>query len=177
MNSTASRRAVVRACICGTYKSNPSQLTFTYVLGLKIHIWLVLMDFLQLQHIQVGIVIYFFAVFTIKLAILLEFLRIFFPGRSNNTFWIYHTLIWLNFLFNDIVSFLFIFPCQPTQRYGKPWIKGRCLSVIILNIAVACFNVASDLSILIVPQKVIWNLQVSLKKRAGVAVIFFAGLL
>ena len=114
MNSTASRRAVVRACICGTYKSNPSQLTFTYVLGLKIHIWLVLMDFLQLQHTQVGIVIYFFAVFTIKLAILLEFLRIFFPGRSNNTFWICHTKFSLPC--HSIISFHIPLPANPKVR-------------------------------------------------------------
>ena len=165
------------ACINGTYKSNPSRITFTYVLRLKIYIWLVLMDFLQLQHVRVAAAVYCFAVFTIKLAILLEFLRIFSLGKSNNIFWIYHTLIWLSFLFYVIVSFLFIFSCQATQKYWKPWIKGRCLNVESMNITMACFNIASDLSILILPHKVIWSLQMSLKRRAGVSAIFLAGLL
>lgn len=137
----------------------------------------VLMNFLSLQQTQVAVVFHGFAVFTIKLAIMLEFLRIFSPGRNHNTFWIYHILIWLNFLFYVIVSFLNIFPCQPIKKYWKPWIDGRCLNTAKINIAIACFNSASNLSLLIVPQKVIWNLQMTFKRRIGVSTIFLAGLL
>lgn len=137
----------------------------------------VLMDFLSLQQIRFGIIVYGFAVFTIKLAILLEFLRIFSPGKNHYTFWIYHSLIWLNFLFYAIVSFLSIFPCQPIKKFWKPWIDGRCLDSAKINIAIACFNSASDLSLLIVPQNVIWNLQMSFKRRIGVSAIFLVGLL
>lgn len=136
-----------------------------------------LMDFLLLQQTRVVGVGYCFAVFTIKLAILLEFLRIFSPGRNHSTFWIYHILIWLNFLFYVIVSFLIIFPFQPIKKFWNPWIDGRCLNTIKLNIAIACFNSASDLCLLIVPQKVIWDLQLSFKRRIGVSAIFLAGLL
>lgn len=137
----------------------------------------VLMDFLSLQQTRVGIVACCFAVFIIKLAILLEFLRIFSPRKCHYTFWIYHILIWLNFLFYVIVSFLTIFPCQPIKKFWKPWIDGRCLNTAKISIAIACFNSASDLSLLIVPQKVIWNLQMSFKRRIGVSTIFLAGLL
>ncbi len=130
-----------------------------------------------LQQTRVAEVVYCLAVFTIKLAILLEFLRIFSPGKNHNTFWIYDIFIWLNFLFYVIVSFLVIFPCQPIKKFWKPWTDGRCLNTTKVNIAIAGFNSASDLCLLILPQKVIWDLQMSFKRRIGVSAIFLAGLL
>lgn len=135
------------------------------------------MNFLPSQHTRVATVTYGSVICTIKIAILLEFLRIFSPGRRHITFWIYHFLIWLNFLFYVVVSFLIIFPCQPIERYWKPWIVGRCMDVLTINVVTASFNSASNLSILILPQEVIWNLQMSLKKKVGVSAIFLAGVL
>ena len=135
------------------------------------------MNLLLLQHTRALAAAYFVGVFTIKLAILLEFLRIFSPGRSHNTFWIYYILIWLNFFFYVIILFLCVFPCQPIKKYWKPWIDGRCLDTTRLPVVNACVNVASDISLLIVPQKVIWNLQMSFKRRVGVSAIFLVGLL
>lgn len=137
----------------------------------------VLMNFLMLQQTRAATTIYCFAVFTIKLGILLEFLRIFSPGKRHNTFWIYHILIWLNFLFYTVVSFLHIFPCRPIEKFWKPWTEGRCINSPTLNVAIACFNSASDLALLIAPQKVTWHLQMSFKRRVGVSAIFLAGLL
>lgn len=137
----------------------------------------VLINFILLQHTRVAGAAYGFVIFNIKLAILLEFLRIFSPGRSNITFWIYHFLIWLNLLFFAAVSLIFIFPCQPIERFWKPWIPGQCLNIPTINIVTASFNSASNLSILIVPQKTIWSLQMSFKKKVGVSAIFLAGVL
>lgn len=136
----------------------------------------ILINFPPLQAARVASALYCCIIFTIKLAILLEFLRIFSPKRSNNTFWICHILIWLNFLFYVIIAFIYIFPCQPIERFWKRWIDGRCLDTARINLVAACFNSASDLSLLIAPQKVIWNLQMSSKRRLGVSAIFLAGL-
>lgn len=135
------------------------------------------MNFLILQHMRIGIINYCLAISTIKLAILLSFLRIFSPGKNHPTFWIYHGLMWLNFLFYVIVIFLFIFPCQPIKKLWKPWIDGRCLKILDMTIAMAGFSSALDFSLLIVPQKVIWNLQMSFKRKIGVSTIFLVGLL
>lgn len=137
----------------------------------------VLIDFLSLQHRRFAIILYYVAAFTIKLAILLEFLRIFSPGRNHNTFWIYHILIWLNFFFYGTFFFLIIFACQPIKKFWEPWIGGRCLNFKRLYIYTACINSVSDLSLLIASQRVIWNLQMSFKRRIAVSAIFFAGLL
>lgn len=136
-----------------------------------------LINFLPSQHTRVAGAAYGLVICTIKLAILLEFLRIFSPGRSNITFWIYHILIWLNFLFYVIVVFLHIFPCQPIEKFWKPWIGGRCMNLATINIVTASFNSASNLSMLVVPQNIIWNLQMSFKKKVGVSAIFLAGVL
>ena len=137
----------------------------------------ILPDFAPLQDARVTTALYFFGLLTIKLAILLEFLRIFSPGRSNFTFWVYHTLIWLNLLLYVTVSFLTIFLCQPLEKYWKPWIDGRCLNGKRMNVVISCLNSASDLSLLIVPQRVICNLHMSFKRRFGVSAIFLAGIL
>lgn len=126
---------------------------------------------------RIGIIIYCLAILTIKLAILLSFLRIFSPGKNQSTFWIYHSLVSLNFLFYVIVIFLFIFPCKPIKKLWEPWIEGRCLKIAYITLAMACFNSALDFSLLILPQKVIWNLRMSFKRRIGVSAIFLVGLL
>lgn len=137
----------------------------------------VLMNSLPSQHTRVAAAAYGLVICPIKVAILLELLRIFSPRRSDITFWIYHILIWLNFGFFIIVSFLHIFPCQPIEKFWKPWIDGRCMDVATINIVTASFNSASNLSILILPQNVIWNLQMTFKKKLGVSAIFLAGVL
>lgn len=69
--------------------------------------------------------------------------------------------------------------CTP-HRYN--WDKlipggGDCVDVKRLNLASACINVVSDVAILILPQQIIWRLQMSTKRRFGVSIIFAAGLL
>lgn len=106
-------------------------------------------------------------------AIFLKCLRIFCTRRRNAALRTSHILLCLNFLLYTICAFIEIFPCNSVQNYRKPWLQGgRCLDVKALNVAAASFHTASDISILIVPQKVIWNLQLSLKKNLGYSTIF-----
>ena len=49
------------------------------------------------------------------------------------------------------------------------------MNVIAINIVAASFNSASDVSILIMPQKVIWNFQMFLKKKIVVSTVFLTG--
>jgi hypothetical protein len=93
-------------------------------------------------------------------------------------FWACHTLIWLNFVFYTACAFLEIFACQPISKSWDPLITtGQCLNVYSINIAAAAINTASDISILLLPQHVIWNLHMSVKKKLGVSAIFFTGIL
>lgn len=130
-----------------------------------------------LQLALVGGVIYNFVILTIKTAILLQYLRIFSVGRDT-TFWVYHVLIWAHIFYYLINNFLLIFHCYPVEKYWKPWIKGgHCINFDEGHVVNASFNSASDIFIFIVPQKVIWNLQTSFRKKIGVSAIFLAGFL
>lgn len=55
---------------------------------------------------------------------------------------------------------------------------GRCFDGRALFVASAVVNFAIDLAILVLPQKVIWGLlQLSLRKRLGVSVVFVVGVM
>lgn len=55
--------------------------------------------------------------------------------------------------------------------------RRSMFEILDITIAMAGFSSALDFSLLIVPQKVIWNLQMSFKRKIGVSAIFLVGLL
>lgn len=137
---------------------------------------------MKLQYGQAARILYCTDMFLIKLAILLQLLRVFVPlSRRNAMFWTCHALIWLNFFYYAAYVLLAIFYCNPikkgwSQRVYPP-IKGSCLNLRKAYIAGAALNTASDISIVILPQFVIWRLQLSLKRQIGLCLIFLVGLL
>ena len=130
---------------------------------------------------QILRITYCIDLFLVKLAILLQFLRVFVPLKNRDKmFWACHALIWLNLTYYTIYVFLAIFSCNPVKKGWSqriPPIKGSCLDLRIAYTAGAAINAASDLSILILPQPIIWNLQLSFKKKIGLSAIFTIGLL
>ena len=104
------------------------------------------------------------------------------PLKERNVmFWTCHVLIWLNFIYYMVYVFLAIFYCTPIEKGWSqriyPPIKGKCLDLRVPYIIGAAINTASDLSIVILPQFVIWKLQLSCKKKIGLCAIFLIGLL
>lgn len=137
---------------------------------------------LEFQYGQVGRILYCINMFLIKLAILLQLLRVFVPLKMRNAmFWACHALIWLNFIYYTIYVFLAIFYCNPVKKGWSqqlyPPIEGSCLDLHAAYIAGAVINTASDFSIVILPQPVIWHLQLSTKRKVGLCVIFLIGLM
>ena len=118
--------------------------------------------------------------FFIKLAILLQLLRVFVPHKRNTMFWTCHVLIWLNFFYYTTYVFLAIFYCKPIKKGWSqqvyPSIQGSCLNLHAIYLTGASINAASDLSIVVLPQLVIWHMQLSLKKRIGLCLVFLVGL-
>lgn len=96
-------------------------------------------------------------------------------------FWACHVLIWLNFIYYMVYVFLAIFYCTPiekgwSQRIDPP-VKGSCLDLRVAYTVGAAINTASDLSIVLLPQPLIWKLNLSCKKKIGLCGIFLIGLL
>ena len=51
------------------------------------------------------------------------------------------------------------------------------MDINAINLGAAFLNSASDISILIVPQHVIWKLQISRAKKIGISAVFLTGVL
>lgn len=121
---------------------------------------------------------YTFTVFLLKLSILLQYLRTFVPLKTRNAmYWACHILLWLNFVFYLVSFFLTIFICTPIRKSWVLWIEGRCLDFNMLLITTGVINTVSDLSILVLPQHVIWNLQISTKRKIRISAVFLPGVL
>jgi hypothetical protein len=132
----------------------------------------------QPQILQIGGVLYSVTLPLLKASILLEWTRLFVPLGTRNVFWwlcIGLVVIQLSFLVASV--FALCFTCIPYQAIWDFTIKGKCIDKSALEITSATIHLGSDLVILALPQKVIWSLQMSWRKKLGVSVIFSLGIL
>ncbi|KAI1429031.1 hypothetical protein F5Y12DRAFT_799177 [Xylaria sp. FL1777] len=114
---------------------------------------------------------------TLKAAILLEWIRIFVPpGTRNYFFWIgsvlliVHTLFYVGWIITENLS------CVPHRKIWDITIwEGRCIDGKLIYIPVAAINLIADIIILVLPQRAIWTLHMSTKKKFGVALVFTIG--
>ncbi|KAI0859321.1 hypothetical protein F4860DRAFT_269929 [Xylaria cubensis] len=114
-----------------------------------------------------------------KAAILLEWTRIFVPYGSRNLFyWVYRAL--LAFLCLTHMAFIIVenLSCIPHQKiWDRTITSGYCINDKIFQIPGALINPTSILVILILAQKAIWNLKMSLNNKIGISLIFLVGVL
>ena len=93
-------------------------------------------------------------------------------------YWGTYLVIWLNFCFYIADIFSEIFLCNPREKYWNVLITtGHCYDANAVNTASGAFNTFSDFLTLLLPQRVIWKLQMPLKRKLGVSAIFLTGLL
>lgn len=115
----------------------------------------------------------------LKTAILLEWIRIFVPHRTRNVFyWSSVTLMLINggFYVGSIIGILSA--CRPFEKLWHFWVPGTCNDQTFpRNVMSAVFNLVMDTFVLILPQRVIWTLQMIPKRRAEVSMVFSVGLL
>ncbi|KAF3021943.1 hypothetical protein E8E14_008908 [Neopestalotiopsis sp. 37M] len=115
----------------------------------------------------------------IKVAILLEWTRIFAPkGTRTAFFWICHVLMWLNVVFYVAVIVSLNFSCSPRAYYWDKTIPGgKCLNVKAGTLALTVFKLVSDVVVLLAPHRIIWGLKLPFTKRLGISFIFAMSLL
>lgn len=113
----------------------------------------------------------------IKVNILLQYARIFSPkGLRNFTFWASHVLIWLNVVFYLVWTFFSLFQCTPRAKAWDVTIPGKpCMSSAIVSAIGSSLALASDIIVLVLPQRVIWQLQIPFSKKAELSAIFTIG--
>lgn len=135
-----------------------------------------LIDFTYILHI--GGVLYSVTLPLLKASILLEWTRLFVPQGTRNIFWwLCIILVWIQLSFLVTSVFALCFTCIPYEKIWDFTVKGKCIQKSELEITSAAIHFASDLVILILPQKVIWSLQMSFRKKVGVSFIFSLGVL
>lgn len=130
-----------------------------------------------LQYSHVITALYCVEIFLVKVAILLQYLRVFVPLKTRNLmFWACQALIWLNFTFYFINFFLTMFTCKPINKTWNPWLKGHCIDAPKVITVSSAFNAASDFLILILPQPLIWSLQMTRKRKIALSSVFLVGI-
>ena len=106
---------------------------------------------------------------------MLLILRIFCSVQRDAGYWLTKFLIAVNGIFYIVFFFVPIFLCFPRSKIWNPEEHGHCLDVNDLYLASAVFNMLSDIAMLSVPIYLIWNLQMSTRRKVGVSAIFMTG--
>lgn len=114
----------------------------------------------------------------VKSAILLEWISIFLPlGTRGYFFWISQVVIGIITVWAILALVLTNVSCTPYELNWDPLLPGNCLfDFKNLTLASAIINFALDLVPLILPQRIIWGLNLSMTKKLGVSIIFLVGL-
>ncbi|KAK8102427.1 hypothetical protein PG984_015573 [Apiospora sp. TS-2023a] len=130
------------------------------------------------HYIHASAIPYFITVAFIKLSIAFQWIRLFVPREAKNAFyWTCLVVGWLNWLGNMTMMFLVAFGCQPTAKSWDRLLEGTCIAEFPLAYAGAILNLVFDTVTLILPQRVIWSLQLNWRKRLGISLFFALGLL
>src|SRR5262245_62007108 len=110
----------------------------------------------------------------LKAAILLEWIRLFVPlGQRNAFFWTCHAVMWVNFIFYTACTFLELFGCRPREKlWNRLMPEGKCINMNILVLASSAVNLPSDIIVLLLPQRRIWTLNLSPRKRLGISALY-----
>jgi hypothetical protein len=115
--------------------------------------------------------------FAAKASILVGLKRIFDDTDRGFVQWSFIVLIALNGAFYFATFISFIAACVPRAKITDPTIPGTCIASNGSILATSVCNILSDFAILILPISVVWSLQMPLKMKMTVVVVFATGLL
>ncbi|TGJ78622.1 hypothetical protein E0Z10_g10142 [Xylaria hypoxylon] len=113
-----------------------------------------------------------------KVAILLEWTRIFVPQPDRNLFfWLCHVMIATNVaLYVATIPITFLI-CIPPEASWNPFIPGKCINRWAADISTFTFHLVTDILTFLLPQRVIFSLNMPMSQRVGVSLVFSLGLL
>ena len=128
------------------------------------------------QYVNVIQIWYGPAAASTKVAILLLYLRVFSPRRWDKFDTSVRGFILIICAFYFASTTAKICQCLPRARIWDKNVPGKCVSLFALLGASGIFNIISDVGILLVPLKGVWNLQMSQKRKVLVYAVFTVGL-
>ncbi|MCJ1469906.1 hypothetical protein MMC07_008550 [Pseudocyphellaria aurata] len=116
------------------------------------------------------------AIYLVKVSIVLQFQRIFVPLKKGTAYYTIQAIIWLNGIYYLVTCLAGILTCIPRRKIWEPTTPGHCLNPINWIVASGLINVVSDFAILMIPIFCISALQMPLKRKVGISVVFAIGL-
>lgn len=146
------------------------------VLGFGSHLWSLkdgaLLQILRLFYVSE--IVYVVVLALIKVSIVTMYLRIFWAYRPFYiTCYVVLTFIILS---SSIITILTILSCRPVQFFwDRDILGGACLNITALAYANSGLAVIQDLIIIILPIFMLWNLQMSRKKKVFIGIMFALG--
>ncbi|KAI1826995.1 hypothetical protein F4861DRAFT_494697 [Xylaria intraflava] len=135
-----------------------------------------LSEVLYVTHVASNL--YSVAIMMLKIAILLEWARMFAPPGTNRTFRkLCHLLILTTALFYSASFIAENLSCMPHDAIWNKTIPAKCFNHKALDVVSATINIVSHLFILALPQLVIWRLNMRKDRKIGVSLMFTVGIL
>lgn len=116
------------------------------------------------------------AVLCTKIAIVLFYRRIFSPQHRSAFDKTLRAFIVILCCFYIATGLVKIWGCNPRPRIWNKSVPGKCLNVAAVLDTSGLFNLLTDVIILLIPVKAVWNMQLSAKRKAGVVGVFTLGL-
>lgn len=111
----------------------------------------------------------------VKLSVLLFYVRVFRTVQAYRVaFWIVGLIVvaWC-----VAQSFVALLACIPIQSAWDSSIPGRCVSMEAASVGSSVTDILTDFILLVLPVPMVWNLQISFRRKIGVVGVFIAGYL
>lgn len=132
----------------------------------------------MLQNVNNNYILYGIIIMLLKAAILFEWIHLFVPlGIRNSFWWTCHITLWTNVMFYIACTVVENFSCVPREKIWNKLIDGHCVNNPALIMSSGVLNLVSDVVIFALPQKMIWSLHISMRRRVGICVLFTTGAL
>ena len=133
-------------------------------------------DSLQVDYykwIDIGSPFYILSLLGYKMSILLLYLRIYRVNRPFRMATYVTIFIVFAYLFSNFWTQLF--GCHPFDKEYNKKLPGHCIDYIKADYAYGSLNVITDLILFVLPIPMIWRLQLNLREKIGISLIFMVG--
>ncbi|KAI0097508.1 hypothetical protein GGR51DRAFT_578051 [Nemania sp. FL0031] len=111
-----------------------------------------------------------------KVSILWLYRRVFSPIRYSRFDMLIVFLIVILCLFYTATNIAKIWECVPREKIFDPKIPGHCINTSTLLVVSGLFNTITDFIILFLPIQAVWGMQMNLRNKLTVVLVFTFGL-
>lgn len=123
-----------------------------------------------------GTLLFCVTMLLLRIAIIMQVLRHFVPpGARNFTFWAAHILIVANTSFWLALTSMELFSCRPRKKIWEFYQAGTCIDRHSYLIASGAMNLTTELMIMFLPQRIIWSLSLTTKRKLELTPLFLVG--